>query len=101
MLALIAAGRGGGGDSPTFYTVPWSPMIVARGGQIPGHAYANLLEIVEIFVRRGIGHRLHECGRVEMLDAMLCTGHFTAAIIVAFAVQLAAELEMVPQRRSA
>jgi hypothetical protein len=45
MIALVAAGREGGGDGgPVFHTVPWSPSIAERG-ELPGSIIQGLLEL--------------------------------------------------------
>lgn len=49
MLALVAAERGGGGDgSPVFFTVPWSPSIAERGGEMPGSFFHWLMKFVAL-----------------------------------------------------
>lgn len=54
MIALVAAPRGGGDGPPVFFTVPWSPSIAERGGQMPGHVLKALKMLVATVQHYGL-----------------------------------------------
>lgn len=101
MIALVGAGRGGDDDGEaTVYTVPWSPSITERpGAQIPGHAYAFMMKFVRAMIAAGSADRMGDLTDDDFAEAALQTGKLTAAIITRLARDLAAELQIVPQRR--
>ena len=102
MIALVGAGRGGGGggdEEPGFLTVPWSPGIADRTGQIPGHAYRTMMVLVETFREVGMGDRIHEVDWGHIAFAVARGNALCHAVIAKLALELAAELEIVPQRR--
>ena len=100
MIGLIAAGRGGGGgETPTFYTVPWSPGIAARTGQIPGVAYRTMMILVDVLRASGLVDRMSEVDLFDTIRCVLQGAPICQALIAGHAIALAAELEIVPQRR--
>jgi hypothetical protein len=53
MIALVAAGRGGGGGTPAVITVPWFPSVEERG-ELPGYVHRALMKVVDATRRHGI-----------------------------------------------
>lgn len=98
MIALIAAGRDGGGHGdPVFFTVPWSPSIAERG-QLPGSVWGGIQMLHTVM--RLMGEDLADFCRIS--EALLFTialkehGTITAAIGVVLARRIMLELGMLP-----
>ncbi len=54
MIALIAAGRRGGGSDEDRATVPWSPTIATKSPpEVPGRAMTEMVLLREFFRRAG------------------------------------------------
>lgn len=98
MIALVAAGREGGGDGgPVFHTVPWSPSIAERG-QMPGSIIRKLLQLRRAMLEDGGGdlHRFARMTQTELIGvAITLPGYGLAgALGVMLARSLMAELGM-------